>query len=52
MFKTASLSEKLWALILGGVALFGILIAQTSANACIAWFYEQPKIPKSLIKND
>ncbi|NLD50374.1 MAG: cyclic lactone autoinducer peptide [Clostridiaceae bacterium] len=52
-FMIKALSRKnLLPFILGAIAMFSIFIAQTSANACIAWAFEQPKLPKSLIKVD
>lgn len=44
--------ERIVAFILVAVAIFATFIAQTSANACIAWSFEQPKLPKSLLKVD
>lgn len=44
--------DNLLAVLLGGVALFAVYIAQVSSNSCAAWSLEQPKIPESLIKVD
>jgi cyclic lactone autoinducer peptide len=44
--------KNLLVLALGTIAVFATFIAQTSANACMAWCFEQPKLPKSLIKVD
>lgn len=51
MIKTLS-RKNLLPFVLGALAMFATFIAQTSANACIAWSFEQPKLPKSLIKVD
>ncbi len=54
MFGTVKTSNKrdLLALLLGWISVIAIFIAQTSANSCTSWAIEQPKIPKSLIKED
>lgn len=31
------------------IATLSAVIANTSTYACIAWFWEEPKMPKSLI---
>jgi len=39
-------------LLLGILALFAACIAQLSSNSCVAWSFEQPKMPESLRKYD
>lgn len=38
--------------LLGGAAVFAAFLAQISSNACAVWAWEQPKMPKSLLKKD
>ena len=45
-------SYNLSSMLLGILALFAVYIAQLSSNSCVAWTFEQPKIPQSLIKSD
>ena len=50
-----SISAKALQLLTLGLGLLStaaLLIAQTSSSTCAMWAYEQPKMPKSLIKND
>ncbi|HOM02449.1 MAG TPA: cyclic lactone autoinducer peptide [Acetivibrio sp.] len=44
--------KDLLALLLGWISVIAVFIAQTSSNTCTSWLIEQPKIPKSLIKED
>jgi len=44
--------SDLLALLLGWLSVIAIFIAQASSNSCTSWAIEQPKIPKSLIKQD
>jgi cyclic lactone autoinducer peptide len=44
--------ENLMVLLLGGIALIATYIAQASSYACFIWTWEQPKLPKSLVKKD
>ena len=44
--------KNLKVIVLSIVALVAMFVAQTSANACVIWYYNQPKIPKTLIKVD
>ncbi|MCX7709293.1 MAG: cyclic lactone autoinducer peptide [Clostridia bacterium] len=45
-------TSKIKYLVLTLVSMIAILVAQTSANACMVIWQEQPKIPQSLIKVD
>ena len=51
MLSSISLNkERILTAILGVVAAAAVLFAQTSSYSCWLWSYEQPKMPKSLIK--
>ncbi|GMQ64738.1 cyclic lactone autoinducer peptide [Vallitalea maricola] len=48
----ATINEKVSTKLLGLVGLIGIAVASLSVQTACIWFFNQPKVPVKLRKND